>query len=415
MDELEREIDGLGRRRWGEDPRTAEAEAQRRAAALEVRHRRLRASLDALAEQEGATHSWHRRPVTLAEARGSLDEQTTLLTLHLGRDSLLIGVLDRHGFEVVTRPFGIWHARRLVRRLAFHLDRPAVVFDAFAEVDDGLVLRAEEVLATCYQELIAPVIGRLDTQRLVVVPHGPLHAIPFHALMPEAGGRPLLATHDIVTAPSVSIFAHAQSLPQARGRGVTAFGVPDADAPGVVEEARGAADAWPEAIAISGDRATREAVLDALGQRAVVHVASHGTFDDDDPLRAGVRLGDGWLRTSDLYGRDVVSDLVVLSGCVTGRLSVRAADEPMGLIRGFLAAGARQIITTLWHVVDETAQQLMLRMHQRLASGDSTTTALRLAALDVREIHPHPAHWAPFAVLGTHGAPRGANRDRSGS
>ncbi|MGE0191491.1 MAG: CHAT domain-containing protein [Planctomycetota bacterium] len=412
LDGIEREIDGLGRLRWSDDPRHAEAEARRRASALAVRHERLRASLEALADREGEERSWHRRPVGLEEARAALDADTSLLTMHLGRDALFLGVLDRDGFELVRRPFGTWHARRLVRRLAFHLDRPAVVFDAYEEADRQLVTRAEDVLASGWDELIGPVRDRLGRRRLVIVPHGALHAVPFHALMPEPDAEPLLTSHDVVTAPSVSVYVHAQTLAVGRGRGVAAFGVPDEDAPLVLDEARHVAASWPQAQLATGAGATRDALLDALSSCSVVHVASHGVFDDDDPLRAGVRLGDGWLRTSDLYGRDVRCDIVLLSGCVTGRLAVHAADEPMGLVRGFLAAGARQIVNTLWHVTDRPALDLMVGLHAGLARGLATSAALRDAALAVRARHPHPAHWAPFALLGAHD---GSRTQRSGS
>ena len=402
LDRLEREIDGLGRVRWGADPRYAEAEARRHSAALQVRHERLRDSLHALEDQESAGRSWHRRPVALEEVQAALDSDTALLTMHLGRNELFLGLICQRDFRVVHRPFGAWQARRLVRRMAFHLDRPAVVFDAYGAADPDLASRAEDVLALGWRELIAPVEKHLSSRRLVVVPHGALHAIPFHALMPAAGDKPLLASHDVVVAPSASVYVHAQGLTLGRGVGMHAFGVSDDEAPLVADEARLVAEAWPQAAVSVGARASRASLLEALSSRAIVHIASHGVFDDDDPMRAGVRLGDGWLRTSDLYGRDVKADLVLLSGCVTGRLAVKAADEPMGLIRGFLAAGARQIVNTLWHVSDRHALSLMVEAHKLLARGHAPSGALREATLAAREQYPHPAHWAPFALMGAH-------------
>ncbi len=400
VDAIEREIDGLGRLRWSDGGFRAEAEAARRAAALASRQRRLNASLEALEQAEADGTCWHRRPIGLDEARRALDDDTTVLTMHVGRDALVLGLLDANGFRTTTHSFTEWHARRLVRRLGFHLDRPAVVFEAYGDGDPSLVSRAEGVLVEGWEALIAPVADAVTTPRLVIVPHGPLHAVPFHALLPAVGAEPLLSRFAVTTAPSVSVYVHARSRTRSSGVGTAAFGVPDPDAPFVGDEALAVATVWPDAELRLREEATRARFLDALRERAIVHLASHGVFDDEAPLRAGVRLGDGWLRTADLYCVEVRADLVVLSGCVTGRTAIRAADEPMGLVRGFLTAGARALVNTLWHVADRPAATAMERFHLALARGLRPVAALERAISETRSLHPHPAHWAPFAIVG---------------
>ena len=364
-----------------------------------MRQERLRRSLDALAEGEAGRTHWHQAPLGVAALRQRIGPDTTVLQYHVGADATVIAVLGPEDVQVVRLPAGRWHVDRLMRRVAFQFDRPTVVFDAYGGAAEALVGRAERVLREAFELLVAPVLDRIRTRRLAVIPHGPLHALPFHALAP-AGGEPLFARFDVITAPSASILAHCLGLPRDRGQGVAVFGVPDDQAPGMGQEARRVAEVHGSPRVYVAEEATRRRFLDALGTARIVHLASHGAFDSEDPLRSGVRLGDGWLRTADLYGATVEADLIVLAGCVTGLAGVREADEPMGLVRGFLQAGARSILNTLWHVADGPAALCMETLHRGLAEDQPVAEALRTAILHVRAAYPHPAHWAPFALVG---------------
>jgi CHAT domain-containing protein len=183
------------------------------------------------------------------------------------------------------------------------------------------------------------------------------------------------------------------------------LGVPDDAAPCLRDEAC-EVQAIHGGSARLGGGATRQA-LARLGRDArVVHIASHGEHREDDPMMSGLLLGDGWLTLGDLLGMRLRSDLVVLSGCATGRAWVSEGDDLFGLVRGFLHAGARDFVGSLWRVSDRTATEFMLRFHRALAAGDAPAAALRTATIQLREIHPHPHDWAPFVLTGTGGVPR---------
>jgi CHAT domain-containing protein len=72
----------------------------------------------------------------------------------------------------------------------------------------------------------------------------------------------------------------------------------------------------------------------------------------------------------------------------------------LGLARGFLLAGARTVIATLWSVLDTTTAGLMADLHAACAKGVPPAGALRAARLRLAAEHPHPFHWAPFVVYG---------------
>lgn len=91
---------------------------------------------------------------------------------------------------------------------------------------------------------------------------------------------------------------------------------------------------------------------------------------------------------------------MILSACRTGQALVESGDEMFGLLRGFLAAGARSIAVSLWPAEDNATSILMRRFHPLLSAGMSGSAALRQAQKDVRQSHPHPYQWAPFTLFG---------------
>ena len=80
--------------------------------------------------------------------------------------------------------------------------------------------------------------------------------------------------------------------------------------------------------------------------------------------------------------------------------SVVAGDELLGLVRGFLYAGATSVVISLWDVNDRTTADLMKHFYRALAKGASRSQSLRLAMMRLREEHPHPYYWAPFLLMG---------------
>ena len=112
------------------------------------------------------------------------------------------------------------------------------------------------------------------------------------------------------------------------------------------------------------------------------------------------KLADGWLTAIDLFSMSCQTNLVTLSGCQSGLSEVTGSDDLLGLMRGFLYAGARSLLLSLWNVNDESTAALMVRFYQEWQKGAAKSTALRSAMLSVREQHPNPFYWAPFLLVG---------------
>ena len=115
---------------------------------------------------------------------------------------------------------------------------------------------------------------------------------------------------------------------------------------------------------------------------------------------SSIRLGDSYLSLYDLYHFKLPAELVVLSGCATGRNTVTPGDELMGLVRGLLQAGAQSLLLSLWDVHDASTRDFMFAFYSRLAEGFAKPKALQSAMAEIRRARPHPYYWAPFSLIG---------------
>jgi CHAT domain-containing protein len=274
-----------------------------------------------------------------------------------------------------------------------------------------LELLTRWVLASLYGELIAPLEWLLhgavggpassangEPRKLVIVPHGSLHQVPFQALFD--GGSYLLERFEISYAPSVKVYSLCQKRVLRDLDDALVLSVADPLIPAVTEEAQTVARYLPDAELLSDRRATVEAFNTKAPGRGVLHLACHGMFRADSPMFSSLKLHDGWLTSADVMGLDLEGALVTLSACESGRSEVYAGDELIGLTRGFLGAGAATLVASLWLVQDETTAWLMERWYEQLHNGVGRAAALRNAQLALKERFSHPYYWAPFVLIG---------------
>jgi CHAT domain-containing protein len=187
-------------------------------------------------------------------------------------------------------------------------------------------------------------------------------------------------------------------------------------------EARAIKSLFPDAMLLTGRRATKATLEQVIAPR-ILHIASHGFFlDDDGPasvvarnplLRSGLALaganlpggahGDGILTALEATGLDLWgTNLVTLSACDTGVGEVRNGEGVYGLRRAFMLAGAETLVMSLWPVSDAIARDTMVAYYARLRSGLGRGDALRQAKLAVMKQPSlrHPYYWAAFIQSG---------------
>jgi tetratricopeptide (TPR) repeat protein len=339
-------------------------------------------------------------PVTLPleEIRRALPAGATLVEYFTVGGRLLAFLLTRERLEVV--PVGLLaRVQHVLRLLQFQLGwgRPGAR-GAGGGPEQPLLEATRAHLGELYQALVAPLRGHLDAAHLVIVPHGPLHYVPFHALFD--GERHLIDSVAVSYAPSASVYALCERRrPRASGASLV-LAVPDPLNPAIAEEARAVAARLPGAELFVGEEASADVLRTRGPLSRFVHVAAHGVFRGDNPMFSGVRLGGSYLTLYDLYALSLPADLVSLSACVTGRSVVAAGDELLGLARGLFRAGAASLLLTLWEVPDQSTAAFMTAFFDGYFKTQNAATAYRDAVLATREDYPHPVHWAPFVLSG---------------
>src|SRR5215469_12461613 len=149
-----------------------------------------------------------------------------------------------------------------------------------------------------------------------------------------------------------------------------------------------------------GRAVTTECLKREIQTSGIVYIASHAMFRPDNPMFSSFQLNDGPMNFFDIYNLRTAASLITLSGCGTGLSNVVAGDELLGLVRGFLYAGATSVVLSLWDVNDRTTADLMKYFYGDLAEGKTKGVSLRSAMLKVRQEQPHPYYWAPFLLMG---------------
>jgi CHAT domain-containing protein len=156
------------------------------------------------------------------------------------------------------------------------------------------------------------------------------------------------------------------------------------------------------AIATSGE----------LGDYRLVHFATHGVLNSEHPELSGLVLSlvrpdgtaqDGFLRLSDIYNLRLAADVVVLSACQTALGKDIRGEGLIGLTRGFMYAGSRRIVASLWQVDDlATAELMRLFYRGMLKEGLRPAAALRAAQqqLSAQPRWSSPFFWSAFVLQG---------------
>jgi tetratricopeptide (TPR) repeat protein len=335
---------------------------------------------------------------TIDSVQAALSERTTLVEYFTTGDELLAFIVSRDNARVVRRLCPASRMLKLQTRLGFQFEKfflgREYVAAHSAQILESVRLRLQEL----YGYLMAPFIKEIRTPHIVVVPHGALHSLPFHALYD--GENYLIDRYEISYAPSASVLKYCLEKADVPGKSPLLVGVPDQNAPLIGEEISKLNRLFPDAKVLRDGEATRAAFVESSRATSLLHIATHAVFRQDNPMFSSFKLADGWFTALDLFSMVCQTNLVTLSGCQSGLSQVTGSDDLLGFMRGFLYAGARSLLLSLWNVNDESTASLMVHFYREWQKGAAKSTALKSAMLAVREDHPHPLHWAPFLLVG---------------
>ena len=275
-----------------------------------------------------------------------------------------------------------------------------------------------------HQLLIAPIADLLPTnpeERIIFIPQDSLFSLPFPALQ-DAEGNYLIQKHTILTAPAIQMLAQTRELKKRESAATEILVVGNPTMPEIAWQGKPSnrlsplphAETEAEAIArfhdteaITGDRATKAAILEKMPAARIIHLATHGLLDDIWGLGSAIVFAasednddDNELLTAEeITTMKLQAELVVLSACDTGRGRI-TGDGVIGLSRSLVLAGVPSVMVSLWNVNDKTTEYLMTEFYRQQQHDFDKAKALRQAMLTTMKEYPSPKDWAAFTLIG---------------
>ena len=303
-------------------------------------------------------------------------------------------------------------------------------------------LRFSSSVKELYSLLLKPAGFRFkNSKTLIVVPDGPLWELPFQALQ-TAEGDYLLSKYVVAYVPSFTVLREMIRPRQTRpgtnvmGSDLLAMGDPSfgkkttervetayrdeklvpIPAAKTEVEKLGQLYGSSQSNVYVGGAAREDRFKAEAGGFRVLHLATHGLFNDASPMYSHMALSsgdsdeeDGLLEAWEIMNLDLKADLAVLSACETARGRIGGGEGLIGLTSAFFVAGVPTTVASQWKVESDSTTELMLAFHRALRtmkaeknSSLATARALRKAELQLlREgTHTHPFYWAGFVVVG---------------
>lgn len=356
---------------------------------------RARALLDIVRERVAVGMEQAASTASRAEVSAVLRKGETLVQFHSLEDRLLVWTVSASGLQGKSLPIKRAELDAAVdglRQSIFERRRNA------SELSEGL-----------YNKLLAPLALAVD-ERLIIVPHGGLHYLPFQALRGPEGF--LIQRNPLAVVPSASLAVQLARKTYPTSSKLVAFGNPAnsarEDLPGAEREVQLISNLYSDKRVFFQHDASKTRFREVAGGGRVLHVAAHAEVDNLDPLHSRILLAaegndPGFLEAREVYGVDLKDvSLVTLSACESGLGRIARGDEILGFTRSFLTAGASGLVASLWPVSDDSTELLMTTLYGELARGTEAIDAMRRAQIAVlsQKKFTHPFFWAPFNLIG---------------
>ena len=388
---------------------------------LEVREREARRRIGVAIGTTAST------PIAgLSAIQSTLGEDEAVLSFQIGLSETFDGEFGGGAWlQAVTR------SQHTVHRLPDRKELTPIVPMLTGLIDRGDGLE-EAPAVRLYDLLLADTVRQLPSgiRRLIIVPDGPLHHLPFDVLRAERGGAPLAARFEIVVVPSATLWYRWHNRPPRTPTHRTlTFADPTLEAPAdgnaptrsatlerglrlgrlpyarresqVIERHLGSADT------LVGRSASEKALKDRdLRGYDILHFAAHAIADEARPERSAVLLApgaateDGLLQSREIESLDLTDRVVVLSACQTAAGAVLSGEGMLSLARAFFAAGAGSVIGSRWPIRDEDAAAMFDRFYAHVAAGASLADALKRAKTDAIDAHRPARAWASLVLVG---------------
>ena len=382
--------------KWSAEPEKHKeeiAQAQSRVSALQAQDRELQ---EQIAKTAPRLHGLlEAKLVSLREAQAAAGKgQYDLLYYLVVGDGLILWHISKDDVQVLDVYFSSDLVNKSVGSLRESLSRGDAKFD-------------EEASRELFLVGINPVLKSLKTKHLVIVPHEGLNLLPFQVLQDPADGSYLGERFEITYAPSATVLANLERLPNLAGGRLLAVAYPGMT--DSMNEVRSIAGLYPGRSKMITDVMLKNDELMRLAKDYnLLHLSMHGEFQSINPMFSFLMLrkpsaqDDGRFTAADMFGLPLPKNsLVVLSACETGQVRVTHGNELLGMERALLYAGASTLVLTSWEV-HAPSTALWMKTFYREAQTKSPSEAARLAltAVKAQTEYAHPFYWGPFLLTG---------------
>ena len=301
-------------------------------------------------------------------------------------------------------------AREALRRYQDNLQasRPqTAAYDPSA----GLGLEAAHLVPAALLE------AAVQAESLVVVPHGPLHLLPWAGLVFE--GKRLFEYCPVGLVPNLSCLLSLETAFAASPR-IGLIGAPDYEGLAALAPLDYAPEELQTAQDIYGTQCVGEVVMGAEATETafwqlahhedapggILHLACHGNFVTGDPMNSGLLFTDAKIDAAEIARTQLQYDEVILSACSTGYRPTEvqgvslSGDDVVGLPGAFLEAGVRSVLVSIPRARDDAALQFMTIYHEQRAFGETPLAALQETQKTMLGGYLSPEFWIGFTVYG---------------
>ncbi len=383
------------------------------------------------------------KTIAANEIQKLLDDETVLLEYKLGEKRSFLWVVTKESIDIFELP-----KRQTIEAKA------RAFYDSVVANTKNQPEIAQQITSDLSKMLLSNVGAKVANKRLAIVADGVLQYIPFSALInPKSEVSPLVETNEIVMLPSASVLAQLRASPKPlreNKKTIAIFADPVFD----LQDSRVAGNASrklkddnpmrrtlrdfrlgetlprllasrQEARGISSliDKNNADVRMDFeanlenvessnLKDYRILHFATHGLLNSSRPELSGLVFSlfdkngitrNGFLTLNDIYNLDLSSDLIVLSACQTALGKDIRGEGLIGMSRGFLYAGSKRIVASLWKVDDSATAEFMKRFYtNHLQKGMPASKALQQTKNEMKKIRRYqsPYYWSAFTLLG---------------
>ena len=266
--------------------------------------------------------------------------------------------------------------------------------NTMTEIDSKILNEIDIIMKNLFYILIKPIKPEIKNKKLIIIPYKKLHNIPFYCL--KSNEKYVIDDYLITIAQSGASIKYFENIPINKDyKKSLVIGIQDENLSHTEEEAKFISKIL-NTNPIINENATTENILNLIEDKEIIHYAGHGLFDNENPMLSHLKLNDGNLYVKDIEGKNIKSELIVLSACETGIVGVDNLDEADSFISYLQIDGTKYIIASLWAIFDDTTKELF---NQFYTLNGNYPEKLRLAQLELKNKYDI-LHWGAFQIYG---------------